>query len=47
VQCPQPLATYTIHEKSMTALSTEPNAFLLERILQSRHPWLNCVGRTH
>ena len=46
VQCPQPLGTYLHHSKSMTSISALPNVRRLEQLLQARHPWLTCVGRT-
>lgn len=46
VQCPQPLACYTHHSSSMTSRTALPNVRRLERLLQERHPWLNCYGRT-
>jgi glycosyltransferase involved in cell wall biosynthesis len=46
VQCPQPLGTYLHHSSSMTAISALPNVRRLEQLLQARHPWLTCVGRT-
>jgi len=46
VQCPQPLACYFHHPASMTSRTALPNVRRLERVLQQRHPWLNCCGRT-
>lgn len=46
VQCPQPLALYTHHPASMTTRSALPNVRALETVLQARHPWLDCIGRT-
>jgi GT2 family glycosyltransferase len=46
VQCPQVLGTYRVHARSMTATTALPDAQRLEGILQSRHPWLNCLGWT-
>ncbi len=42
VNCPQVLAFYTCHAKSMTALTALPNLEKLQQSLQKRHPWLNC-----
>ena len=41
VLCPQVLATYTSHESSMRAESTNQQERQLSRLLQSRHPWLD------
>lgn len=46
LQCPQPLACYRHHGASMTSLHSLPRAAKLEQLLQQRHPWLDCVGRT-
>lgn len=46
VQCPQMLASYTHHAASMTSTTSLPASYRLETILQRRHPWLQCVGKT-
>jgi glycosyltransferase involved in cell wall biosynthesis len=46
VQCPQCLGSYRLHAGSMTARTALPNVEQLERRLQRRHPWLECVGAT-
>jgi len=46
VQCPQALGCYILHPASMTARTVFPNVMRLEQLLQLRHPWLRCVGRT-
>ena len=46
VQCPQPLGLYSVHQDSMTAKTALPNVRRLEHLLQSRHPWLTCIGQT-
>lgn len=44
--CPQILAIYNNHPNSMTSTFSLPSVQRLESTLQSRHPWLSCVGRT-
>ena len=43
VHCPQVLATYTSHEESMRATSTNQQERQLRRLLQHRHPWLQLI----
>jgi GT2 family glycosyltransferase len=48
ILCPQVLATYTSHSRSMRAASTTQQERHLSRLLQSRHPWLElpqCLDR--
>jgi len=40
VLCPQVLATYHCHPKSMIASRTDRNVRQISRTLQARHPWL-------
>ena len=40
ILCPQILATYVCHEKSMIANRTDRNVRRISRTLQARHPWL-------
>ena len=40
VLCPQRLAVYTVHTKSMAAIYTRRLERPLSRLLQHRHPWL-------
>jgi glycosyltransferase involved in cell wall biosynthesis len=46
LQCPQPLACYWHHSGSMTTVTALPQVESLERLLQRRHPWLDCIGKT-
>lgn len=40
VLCPQPLATYTLHDDSMLQNHTNRNQARLIRLMRHRHPWL-------
>jgi GT2 family glycosyltransferase len=40
VLCPQVLAAYICHERSMIANRTDRNVRQISRLLQARHPWL-------
>ncbi|MBV2352138.1 glycosyltransferase [Synechococcus sp. HK05] len=46
VLCPEVLATYTSHIRSMTQRITVKGLYRASRFLQSRHPWLN-LPRAH